>query len=118
VSIKFSPASLSCAYADATSPEPLIAVIIITVNKINTTIAVITIMIGNQSVTPAIDRVVSFIILCAVDVVFGFPSSTEFISYHPIKEKTITINPMTKIKVTTLNRMLRPATPFSLFIFQ
>jgi hypothetical protein len=48
-------------YALATSPEPLIAVIIITVNKIRTTIAVITLIIGNQSVTPAIADAVSFI---------------------------------------------------------
>jgi len=47
-------------YADcSTNPDPLTAVIIITVKSIKTTIAPITIKIGNQSVTPAIPVVVS-----------------------------------------------------------
>jgi len=91
----------------AISPDPLIAVIIITVNKINTTIAPITINIGNQSVTDDILVVVSFITpIAVVSVVLDCNSP-------PINEKIITKSPITKSIVTRDNRIVKPATPLS-----
>jgi len=54
------------ALSPAINPLPRIAVMIITVSKINTTIAVITIKIGNQSVTVPMELDVSFITSVAV----------------------------------------------------
>lgn len=96
-------------YADppAINPDPLIAVIIITVNKIRTTIAPITIKIGYQSVTLDILLVVSLITSIAVVSVVASCNSP------PINAKIITNNPITKSIVTRLNKIVKPATPLS-----
>jgi len=96
------------------NPDPLIAVIIITVKRIRTTIAVITIKIGNQSVTELILDVVSLITSMAVVSVVASCNSP------PIKAKIITRSPITNSIVTTDNKIVNPATPLSVlpnFIF-
>jgi hypothetical protein len=92
-------------------PELLIAVMIITVNNIRTTIAPMTMNISNQSVTLDIDCAVSLITLMAV------VSVVAPINSDPIREKIMTISPIIKSITTSDNKIVNPATPLSVLSF-